>query len=182
MNILKFASTVGKLKELKRTGWVESNIPDPESVAEHSYRVAMLAMVFAGKLGLKQEKVLKMALIHDLAEAEIGDIVGIRGGVRDEALIQEKAKKERRAMARIFSQIDDGEEYLKLFDEYEANVTPEAQLVKQLDRLESGLQALEYEHKHLQDLEEFFITTKADVSHEALSDVLMKIMKLRPVK
>ncbi len=65
-NLIKFAKIVGKLKRLKRTGWVKNNIIDPESVAEHSFRLAVLTMVLAPKVGVDQLKTTKMALIHDL--------------------------------------------------------------------------------------------------------------------
>ncbi|MND04410.1 hypothetical protein D3C83_246650 [compost metagenome] len=71
---------------------------------------------------------------------------------------------------------------MTLFDEYEANETQEAKLVKQIDRLESGIQALEYEHKHVRDLEEFFVTTQKDISHAELAEILRTVLHLRPIK
>lgn len=50
--LIKLLKIVGKLKQLKRSGWVRNNIPDPETVAEHSFRVAMLAMLWAPEAGV----------------------------------------------------------------------------------------------------------------------------------
>jgi putative hydrolases of HD superfamily len=181
MDILKFAETIGKLKRLKRTGWVRSNIPNPESVAEHSFRVAILTMVLAPILGVDEAKAVKMALIHDLGEAEIGDIVTVRRGKR---LANQKTKlaAERKALIHILTLIDSPQAYISLFDEYEENKTPEARLVKQIDRLEMGIQALEYEQDHGIDLEEFFETTQAAVIHEELRLILEVVLTRRNTK
>jgi len=178
MDIITFAKDVGKLKILKRTGWIRHKIPSPESVAEHSYRVAVLAMALAPHMKVDELKVIKMALIHDLGEAEIGDIVTIRGGKR---LSNHKAKveKERKGLEKILTSLDNKEEYLKLFDEYEENKTPEAQFVKQLDRLEMAIQAQEYETSHNFILEEFFQTTDAEIVDENLREIMLGLRKLR---
>ena len=71
----KFASRVAKLKEVKRTGWTYyKEIKDVESVADHSYRMAMLCMAFSKFAEVDVSKCVKMALMHDLAEAVVGDI------------------------------------------------------------------------------------------------------------
>ena len=63
-----------KLKNLKRTGWIsKAKILRAESVADHSYSLTALSMVFSDLLGLDTEKVMKMCIIHDLAESIIGD-------------------------------------------------------------------------------------------------------------
>jgi 5'-deoxynucleotidase YfbR-like HD superfamily hydrolase len=141
MKILDFAFLVGKLKNLKRSGWLRMHIPHPESVAEHSFRLALLAMILATKVGADSNKAVKMALIHDLGEAIIGDIVAIRGKTLLSNL-SEKRKKERKAIESILSLVD-AQEYVALYNEFENNKTKEAKLVKQLDKLEMGIQAFE---------------------------------------
>ncbi len=178
MKILAFAEYLGKLKLVKRTGWVRSNVPQPESVAEHTFRVALLGMILAKKLQLNEEKVIKMALLHDVGEAEIGDIVTVRGGKRLDNLT-EKIKMEREALHKILSLVDEEHTYINLFDEYEENKTPEARLVKQLDKLEMGIQAMEYEKAHEIKLDEFFDTSDAEIVDENLRDILREILSLR---
>ncbi len=78
----EFLSVVHKirlLKRLPRTGWVNKNVENPESVAEHTWRVACISMFLAPKFKVDQLKLIKMALIHDLGEAAIGDLVWERG-------------------------------------------------------------------------------------------------------
>src|SRR3989338_9681797 len=76
---LDFFKTVGKSKRLPRTGWVREGVKNPESIAEHSFRVGVLAMVLADKLGVNKEKLMKMALLVNLGELATGDMVTARG-------------------------------------------------------------------------------------------------------
>ncbi|MGE4650712.1 MAG: HD domain-containing protein, partial [Myxococcota bacterium] len=72
----KFFQKVLELKNVPRQGWKEKlEIINPESVAEHSYSTATISMVLSDLKGLNTEKIIKMALLHDLAESIIGDII-----------------------------------------------------------------------------------------------------------
>lgn len=177
MKILEFAKILGKLKRLKRTGWVRHKISDPESVAEHSFRTTVLTMVLAKKVGADELKSIKMALIHDIGEAEIGDVV-TRIGKNPLPNLKSKIAKERKALAKILSLVDT-EDYIKLFDEFEGQKTKEAKLVKQVDRLETGIQALEYETKHKIDLGEFFEYAKSLIISDYLKEILKEVEDLR---
>ncbi|CAM9920724.1 unnamed protein product [Ectocarpus sp. 12 AP-2014] len=64
---------VGKLKELKRTGWVHRGVAKPESVSDHMYRMAMCSFLITDPT-LDRSRVMKLAMVHDLAEALAGDI------------------------------------------------------------------------------------------------------------
>ncbi|VDN19052.1 unnamed protein product [Gongylonema pulchrum] len=66
------------VKHLKRTGWLRYNIGEPETVASHMYRMAMLAMVLDDS-GFDRAKCIRMALVHDLSEAIVGDITPFCG-------------------------------------------------------------------------------------------------------
>lgn len=154
MDILKFADIAGKLKRVKRTGWVIKNVKDPESVAEHIFRMATLGMILAPKFDLDQLKVLKMILIHDLAEAEMGDLVKIPKYANED--IEIIRKKERETINEILLELDESAFYIDLYDEYERRESGEAKFVKQLDKLELVIQALEYEKEQQINLQEFF--------------------------
>jgi 5'-deoxynucleotidase YfbR-like HD superfamily hydrolase len=67
--LFEVLQAAGRLKTLKRAGWVRVGLPEPESVADHSFRVALLAVLFGPRLGLNGEKLVRLALLHDLAEA-----------------------------------------------------------------------------------------------------------------
>lgn len=173
MKVIDFILIIGKLKTLKRTGWVRNKIPNPESVADHSFRVAILAMVLAPKLGVDREKSIKMALVHDIGEAEIGDIVTIKGN-KTLNNVSFKIKKETKAIENIFSLIK-GKKYIELFKEYKENKTKVAKFVKQLDKLERAIQAYEYEKKHKINLDEFFENAKTIIKDRFLLELLSKL-------
>jgi len=177
MEIIDFSLILGKLKKLKRTGWIKHNIPFPESVAEHSFRVAVLAMFLAPNLDADVNKSVKMALLHDIGEAEVGDVITERGKKILNNL-PSKLKKERNALKTILSLINK-QEYLELFDEFEENKTKEAQLVKQLDKLEMAIQAYEYEKEHKINLEEFFENSETAIKNPYLKKILSELEKSR---
>ena len=130
-----------KLKNIKRTGWLsKAKILRAESVADHSYSLTALSMVFSDFLGLDTEKVMKICIIHDLAESIIGDYMP------DEISIGEKQIKEDDAMKIVISSFPDkiAGLYSNIWKEYCLNQTKEARLVKQLDKIEMFLQANQY--------------------------------------
>src|SRR5919107_2558488 len=150
-----------KLKNIKRTGWIsKAKILKAESVADHSYSLTALSMVFSDFLGLDTEKVIKMCIIHDLAESIIGDYMP------DEISIGEKQIKEDNAMKIVISSFPDkiAVLYSNIWKEYCLNQTKEARLVKQLDKVEMFLQANEY--------------LKNGYSHEFLSPFLQVLDNL----
>lgn len=131
------------MKKEHRQGWVAKvGIPDPESVADHSFRTALIAMLLGDSRGLDTGKMMRMALIHDLGEAIIGDLTPL-----DAAKIETKKQDENEAIEEIFSTLPEQlrEKYLHLWQEYRDGSSEEAQLVSDADKLEMVLQASEYE-------------------------------------
>jgi len=126
----------------KRAGWVLSGIPAPESVSDHMYRMAMAAFALPPAVSAHA---IKLALVHDLAEALVGDITPHDGVSGDE-----KERRERAAMATVRDEVLQGEGALgkhlvDLWEEYEAGETEAARLVKDVDKYEMIVQAYEYE-------------------------------------
>lgn len=177
-NWMEFAYIVGKLKTLQRTGWTRYDINNPESVADHSYRVAMLAMFLANELKLDQNRVVKMALIHDLGEAVIGDIPSNNPDGTTNPASLSKFELEHKALLEILGTIG-REEWIAYFEEFAAGKTAEARLVTGIDKLEMALQALEYEQTHNIRLDEFFVDARAKISDPMLSSLLDNICAKR---
>ncbi len=146
------------LKTTPRTGWVKHGVDKPESIADHMYRMALMAMVAAKSMPeLDQDRCVKLALIHDLAEAIVGDITP-----HDPVTKEEKRKLESNAMRKMRDVLGDalgGEEIEHLWHEYEDGATPESKLLKDLDKLEMIMQAGEYERAQGKDLSQFFEST-----------------------
>jgi len=150
--ILDFFIESGKLKHVQRTGWVRKGIANTESVADHSWRTALLALTLANAMKLDADKAVKMALVHDLAEVRTGDIQ------RGEMPKEQKGSLETKALQEMIAGIDkkNSKEIAKLCEEYNVAKTTVAKLVRDADNLDMMMQALEYEHAQNKDLNEFF--------------------------
>lgn len=172
-----FMELVGKLKHLKRTGWVIRDIPEPETIAGHMYRMAMIALLLDSNDKLDRTKVIEMTLLHDLAECIVGDITP-HCGVPPEV----KHQREDEAMETICDLLGDkGTRFLTLFREYEKQESPEAQYVKDLDRLDLVMQAYEYEKRENIPgvLQEFFNASTEKIRHPFVSQVAWAIQAKR---
>jgi putative hydrolases of HD superfamily len=181
-DFIEFLHYVGKLKKVKRTGWVTQKIKDPESVAEHTYRVTFLAVLLAEQDDLDQLKIMKMALVHDLAEGIVGDIVSVKGSQKIFSL-KEKFKREASAMKLIFSKFKEGKEFYQLWKEYEEQSSPEALLLKQVDKLEMVIQALEYgEENNPKSLDEFWVYAEKFLKDKKLIELFNKLNSKRKNK
>ena len=135
--VLNLAKILGRMKELKRTGWVKRKVLYPETDAEHSYSLAMLVMLFAPKK-LARYTCMQLALIHDLPEVVCGDFAP--GEIEPE----QKAELENSAMKMVVSKLK-MPELQELFDEYNQHQTPEAKFVWVLDRLDNVFTARFYQ-------------------------------------
>lgn len=139
------------LKKVQRTGWTRHPIDTGavESVADHSYGVALLALLVCPS-ELDRSRVLELALIHDLAEVVTGDLTP-EDGVDSDV----KYASERAALEELIGFHSDKERYLGLLDEYQNCSSPEARFVKSVDKLEMALQSLVYEDDFDVCLQEF---------------------------
>ena len=154
MSLLELFLEAGSLKKLPRTGWLLRGVINPESIADHSFRTALIVLFLADELRAKgveidTEKAIRMAILHDLAEARITDVPLTAQRYLD------KGKGEREALMEMLSSIDRGD-LLGLFDEYENETSIEGKLVKFADRLEMLIQAYEYEKAGFRNLDEFW--------------------------
>lgn len=116
-----------------------------------------MALIASDTPGINRDKCIKMAIVHDIAEAIVGDITPSDGIPK-----LEKSRMEKEALDHMCKLLGGGpraEEIYELWMEYEENSTNEAKVVKDFDKIEMILQALEYEKEQGKDLEEFFQST-----------------------
>jgi len=174
--ILDFFKTAANLKKIPRQGWIDKlSLDNPESVADHSYSMAVMSMVISDLENYNSEKILKMVLLHDLAESKIGDYT-------PEQLSNEKKNKlENNAFGEIIKNLPDliKSQYLQIWQEYQENNSPDSKIVHQIDRLEMALQAKIYQKDgHSQEkLESFFESAKTDITDPKLKELFTKIIK-----
>jgi putative hydrolase of HD superfamily len=151
-NVISFLKKTSQLKKTKRSGWVRVGIKSPESVADHTFRTAILCMIFSNLEGLDELKMLQMALIHDLPETVIGDLMPSEK-IKADKKIEENAMKT--LLSLLPKHVQD--RYLQVWHEYDKGKTEEAKAVRQLEKLEMALQAKEYKDDKVaeESLDEF---------------------------
>ncbi|MBV7329651.1 HD domain-containing protein [Chloroflexi bacterium TSY] len=152
------------LKRLPRMGWLFAGVSNPESVAEHTCVGALLTLFLSDVINaswqkqgltrpLDQEKLLKMALLHDFGESVLTDLPK-----RSADLLGRETKRqaEATALAHLVAKLPAADHYVEILDDYNADSSPEAYLLKDVDRLEMVHQALCYERGGVTTLDEFW--------------------------
>jgi putative hydrolases of HD superfamily len=132
------------LKVEERKGWKTLGLRDVESVADHSFALALLTLFEAGRRKYNVEDAVKIALIHDLGEAITGDLTPDDKRARGPARVRASKQKAERELLTIFPQ-GSRRSYRRLWTDLRLLRTREARLVHELDRLEMVFQAKAYE-------------------------------------
>jgi len=178
-NFINFFIKIGELKKTKRRGWVMHGIKHPESTADHIFRVVILSWLLNKKKKLDEEKVLKIALVHDICEVYAGDEtpydpllpekinLSNRGKIKKilkkwpnfspedkKKKASEKYKRESEGINKLISRLPPviEKEIRGLWANFEKGLTKEGRFVYQVDKAENFLQGLEYwkEQKKIQ--------------------------------
>ncbi|MFI7057459.1 HD family hydrolase [Streptosporangium canum] len=138
---------MGLLKRYKRTGWLVAGVRDPESIADHSFRTAIIASVIAALEGADPERAAFMSLFHDTQETRITDIpyVGKRylKAAPNEAVTADQVAGVPRSVAEMVSDA---------VGEYEEKTSLEAVCARDADKLECLIQAVEYREQGHQNV------------------------------
>lgn len=151
-----------QLKLVPRTGWAMRGVADAESVSDHSFGVAFMALVLAQLIEqtVDVEKLLTMALIHDLPEAVLSDIPSPASRHLPPTA---KAAAEGEVLQALLAGFPPGEQWKDWWREYEEGGSIEGNLVRDADRLDMLLQAYVYEQTTGNRwLEEFWAESSRD--------------------
>ena len=139
--ILDFLNTSANLKKISRQGWIDKlSIKNPESVADHTFSMSIIGMVLSDLEGYNTEKILKMIILHDLAESIIGDITP------EQKERKEKFDLENNTMQKILSSLPENikRHYETIWTEFQNFESQESKFVHEIDKLEMALQAKIY--------------------------------------
>jgi putative hydrolase of HD superfamily len=140
-SILKILTLAERLKFELRHSYTSSR--RQESVAEHTWRMSLMAVLIEPLLKQKVEtaRLLKMIIIHDLVEAEARDVSAL-DILRHPEIKKQKIERENQAIENIRSTLKDtnGQEIYQLFYEFEEKETYESKVANALDKLEVQLQ------------------------------------------
>jgi 5'-deoxynucleotidase YfbR-like HD superfamily hydrolase len=178
--LINFLAELMRLKSTPRIGWLLRGVRDVESVAAHSFGVAVIAMLLADRarargIDVNVERLLRMALLHDLTETRTGDLPSTikryfgKSAIKaaDEAIAKE-----------VFNELGDlSESYLELFLDYEHRVSVESRLVKAADKLDLLVQSREYEKGGARSLQEFWDTADSDFAGLGIDDLISDLVE-----
>ncbi|MBN1136460.1 MAG: HD family hydrolase [Anaerolineae bacterium] len=183
--LLELLLETATLKRMPRTGWGMRGVPHVESVAEHSFGTALVALALAeamvaeGQGGpFDVEKVLIMALLHDLGEVRLTDlpISAVRLIPADV-----KSQAEAAAISDLLAPLPAAERLAVLWQAFEDGSTPEGRLVRDADKLEMMVQCLRYEQAGSRGLDEFWQAMDGHHWHYDLTAGLYRQLKaMRP--
>lgn len=177
-----------RLKRLDRTGWTLRGMPNgTESVAAHSFGVAVTAMMLADQVAARgmavdTERVLRMALLHDWAETRVGDMPRTATNY-----FGAKARKaaETHAFTDIVRDTAAKEQYGSLYRDYEQRHSLEARLVKAADILDLLVQTYALERAGARGLDEFWDVARSPdfnlpvIAQEVVMELLQSLLDER---
>ena len=170
--LIDFFKDVGKLKGIKRLGWILGGTKEKEteSIADHSYRLAVMVWVFGhDKKDLDVGKLLKMAMLHNFPVVNAGDITPYddlvskgeatnerlsswprRSKKEKEKIATRNRKKEIAALKKLVRGLPNElkTEVEELWHEYEYGTSAEGRFLKQVDRIEKLIQSIEYKEQN----------------------------------
>lgn len=155
--VIAFFRMLHPLDRIPRAGYVLRGVVEPESVAAHSHFMALLALLFLERYPGRwdAEKVLAMALVHDVPEARLMDIPM---PYADAYLREAKSTAEQEIADHVFADL--APRLAALHAEFAAAETPEARLLRGLDKAQMMIKVLCYERERRGNLEEFWLNPK----------------------
>lgn len=175
-DIAKYLYEMGQLKRVKRSGWWTAGIKDPESVAEHSFRTAILGYILASLEGGDPMKTAMMCLFHDTAEARIMDLHRVakrylKVGEGEEVALSEQVERLPQDIA---------QSVVTLFEDYEGRESLEAQLAHDADLLECLVQAREYQAQGYVDVQDWITNCQAGLKTQTAKDLAEACLRVEP--
>jgi putative hydrolases of HD superfamily len=169
--LFDFFYVISELKKVPRKGWKEKiGIDRPESVADHSYGTAVMAMVFSDTRNLNTEKILKMALLHDLAESITGDFTPTEISKENKKVVENEAMEE--ILSKLPSNL--ARSYGEIWKEFQEGNAKESVLLHDIDRLEMAVQAVKYSSEGFskEKLQEFIESARKEIRSKELLEIL----------
>lgn len=130
---------IGLLKRYKRTGWLVAGVSDPESIADHSFRTAVIASVLAAMEGADPERAALLSLFHDSQETRLTDLPHVARPYVEKASNEQVTEHQTRGLPEAVTGMIRG-----VVAEYEGKASAEAVCARDADKLECLIQAVEY--------------------------------------
>ncbi|MFO7897119.1 MAG: HD domain-containing protein [Candidatus Cloacimonadales bacterium] len=174
--VLQVYLEIASLKNLFRQGWLQAGLKSSacESVADHSFASAILAWLIAQEYlpQLDSNKIIKLALLHEIGEIYGGDITP-----NDQIGQHEKFLLEFASMQQVLSKLPNANYWCGLWEEFEKGKTAEARFVKQIDKLEMALQAYIYQESNQLQVDGFYASAEKVLEDEELKKIFQEIIE-----
>lgn len=169
-----YAFEVGLLKRIRRTGWWVAGVKDPESVAEHTFRTAVLGYILAILEGADPQKTAVLCLFHDVQETRVGDRhrINLRYLGSEEAESKAFCDQLDRLPQKVRPHL------LSILREWREGITAEARLALDADRLECLVQAREYQTQGCSSVSEWIHNSYSQLqspSARKLAEICMEM-------
>ncbi|MGW5866792.1 HD domain-containing protein [Streptomyces sp. NPDC055239] len=173
-SVARFLYEAGTLKHTKRTGWWMGGVKDPESVAEHSWRVAIIASIIAKLEGADPAQAAFLAVWHDTGETRTGDVNhlgkkytgGTEADPRDIAADQSTGFPNELADA-----------VRDLIGEYEDKETPEALCARDADKLECMIQGIEYREQGYTNMQRWIDNSRGRITTKSAAQLADAVLE-----
>jgi len=179
-NLTGLLYEIGLLKRYRRTGWLVAGVRDPESIADHSFRTAVIASVITALEGGNPERAAFMSLFHDTQETRITDIPYL-GKLYLKATPNEDVTADQvRGVPGPVAEMVSG-----AVGEYEEKTSLEAVCARDADKLECLIQAIEYReqgHENVQPWIDSSLAALKTASAKRLADEALRTGSLEWVK
>jgi putative hydrolase of HD superfamily len=175
--LVQFWEFAARLKAEPRRGWLKKlRLQRTESVADHSFALSLLCLFEGERRSYNVERLLKLALLHDLEEAITGDLTPQDKESRGENVARTQKISAREQLISHFP-LENQRAYRELWSELENERSREAQLVHELDKLELALQANEYAKGGIEatKLKEFYESSRTAIKDPKLRRILDEI-------
>ena len=176
LGLAQYIYELGLLKRIRRTGWWVAGVDDPESVAEHVFRTAILGYLLATLEGADPFRTAALCLFHDAAETRVGDLHRINSRYLD----SEDAEAE--AFCDQAQRLPQGvrERVLGLFEEFRTMETREARIARDADLLECLVQAREYQAQGCSSVTDWINNAYAQMSSVSARQLAEACMEMDP--
>src|SRR3990167_10731160 len=173
---IHFFIELGRIKNIPRRGWVLRGVKNPETVADHAYRVLILVWIFGKETSLNIKRLLKLALVHSLSAVYIDYIspydkllevktkkelikkypaLVLRAPIPEKGkIVLKRFEEEKKAVEKLTKNLPETikHEITYLWMDFQEKTSKEAKFLKAIDRLENLIQALEYKDQIKEDL------------------------------
>ncbi|NJP05599.1 MAG: HD domain-containing protein [Chloroflexaceae bacterium] len=177
-DIARYLYEMGHLKQVRRAGWWIAGVHTPESVAEHSFRTAILGYILAMLEGADADTTMRMCLFHDTPESRVTDLDRVAQRYL-QAVKASEAQVFEEQMTRLPAVIADALR-ATMAEAAQRETSLEARVAKDADRLECLIQAREYQARGYRDAEDWIRNNYAELMTDSARQLADACLELEP--